>query len=453
MWVRVVLAALAAAGCHGGHIDVVKMATDFSMTNKGRKVPILSVPAETVVAYSLDGGGGLETTALSTIASLSSVVHNAPNVSSLRFVYLMIVPEEVQEKLAAAICATITSAVGARLKSGGGALPMCASRAFDKTALNSTSCAVADAELPARVTFIFFPSLEQLFPDRIANLLELLCCSQRRYQTDRQELARSLGNHARFFAHLALLHLGTRRVLFLDADTLTRTDVTKLYEAPLTARGFVGAARRCASKRAAYKPRFKFDDAVVQEFGLKSEAFHINAGVLLVDLEQYCLASVVEALERILERHVAGPQLWHQGNNQPPFTIAVAAHLTFLHPSWNVRPGDADAESRIVARHKEGSMAEDLCAQMVAAPPLIIHTHEPAPASPGRPPVLSRWWAPSRGRARSAGRVRSRDSQRLAAATAALGTSLPAGPCRRGSAAASLWPSSTLQCPAPSSMK
>ena len=73
---------------------------------------------------------------------------------------------------------------------------------------------------------------------------------------DRPELARAMGNHARFFAYLALLPLGVRRAMFLDVDTLAHDDVAPLMASPLDEQKFVAAAKRCAPKRAAYKPRF-----------------------------------------------------------------------------------------------------------------------------------------------------------------------------------------------------
>ena len=83
----------------------------------------------------------------------------------------------------------------------------------------------------------------------------------------------------------------------------------------------MAAARRCAPKRAAYKPRFRFRDSLVSAMGLRSEKQHVNAGVLVIDLARYCEADVVGNLDSVLVRHIKGPPLWHQGNNQPPFTV------------------------------------------------------------------------------------------------------------------------------------
>ena len=219
----------------------------------------------------------------------------------------------------------------------------------------------------------------------------LFCCAQRRWKGQRPELATSLGNHARFFAYLALLPLGARRAVFLDADTLAHDDLTDLIEAPLTNDKFVAAARRCAPGKAAYKPRFRFRDPLVQELGLRNVRQHVNAGVLVMDLQAYCEADIVEKLDRVLVRHITGSPLWHQGNNQPPFTIAAAAHTLFVHPSWNVRPGDARGQSQI--RRKRGQKSQspaaetvkEQCASMMRTAPRILHAHfRPCDALPPR---------------------------------------------------------------------
>ncbi|KAH8044224.1 hypothetical protein JL721_12927 [Aureococcus anophagefferens] len=76
------------------------------------------------------------------------------------------------------------------------------------------------------------------YPGRVQRVLELLCCSQHCYAVDRPELARSMGNHARFFAYLALLPLGVRRAMFLDVDTLAHDDVAPLMASPLDEQKF-----------------------------------------------------------------------------------------------------------------------------------------------------------------------------------------------------------------------
>ena len=73
-----------------------------------------------------------------------------------------------------------------------------------------------------------------------------------------------------------------------------------------------------------------------------------------MDMERYCAADVVGNLDTVLVRHLRGPPLWRQGNNQPPFTIAAARHTLFVHPSWNVRPGDARAEQMVAGRAGQG---------------------------------------------------------------------------------------------------
>ena len=297
------------------------------------------------IVYSLDASPGLVDHAFSAVASLSSVVHASANATALRFAFVLTIPEASLDEFTAALCATIISAVGRDLHRPG--LPVCARRslaAFLAEGSDGSCAAAGNAALPARVTFVHFPQHAGDYPGRVQRVLELLCCSQHRYAVDRPELARSMGNHARFFAYLALLPLGVRRAMFLDVDTLAHDDVAPLMASPLDEQKFVAAAKRCAPKRAAYKPRFKFSDPLVAEFGLRSEAQHVNAGVLVMDMERYCAADVVGNLDTVLVRHLRGPPLWRQGNNQPPFTIAAARHTLFVHPSWNVRPGDARAE-------------------------------------------------------------------------------------------------------------
>ena len=148
------------------------------------------------------------------------------------------------------------------------------------------------------------------------------------------------------------------------------------------------AKKRCSYGRDGaagrrYKPRFKFSHPLVKAMGLFNERQHVNAGVLVVDLERYCEEDLVAKLDKVLVQHLQGPPLWHQGNNQPPFTIAAAAHTLFVHPSWNVRPGDARGQARAQHAQKRSassapsSQIKDQCASMLHTPPKILHAHFP----------------------------------------------------------------------------
>ena len=332
------------------------------------------------IVFSLDASPKLADHAFSAIASLSSVAHASKNASSLRFAFILTVPPKTVEPFTRALCGAIIAVAGKKMHVGH-ETPFCARRSLAKLMGDDKKCDVASKKLPARVTFIHFPQEDDGYPPRVRRVLELFCCAQRRWKGQRPELATSLGNHARFFAYLALLPLGARRTVFLDADTLAHDDLTDLIEAPLTNDKFVAAARRCAPGKAAYKPRFRFRDPLVQELGLRNVRQHVNAGVLVMDLQAYCEADIVEKLDRVLVRHITGSPLWHQGNNQPPFTIAAAAHTLFVHPSWNVRPGDARGQSQI--RRKRGQKSQSLsaetvkeqCASMMRTAPRILHAH------------------------------------------------------------------------------
>lgn len=345
------------------------------------------------IVFSLDASPGLVDHAFSAIASLSSIVHASPNATRLRFAFVLTIPEASMDDFTAAMCDVVISSVGGAMHEAGGGVPMCARRslgAFLEAGSDRSCGARPAARLPARVTFVHFPQHARAYPGRVQRVLELLCCSQHRYSVDRPELARSMGNHARFFAYLALLPLGVRRALFLDVDTLVHDDVGPLLGEQLDEQRFIAAAKRCAPKRAAYKPRFKFADPLVAEFGLKSEAQHVNAGVLVMDMERYCAADIVKNLDAVLVRHLRGPPLWRQGNNQPPFTIAAARHTLFVHPSWNVRPGDAKAEQMVAGRQsrysrKHPKQGYDPCAEMIHTAPKILHAHfKPCDALPAR---------------------------------------------------------------------
>jgi len=285
------------------------------------------------IVYSLDASPKLSDHAFSALASLASIAHASADPASLRFAFVLTLPEATVGAFADAFCGVVREAVPAL---AGGSAPLCAQLQFSelygrRRPSNGTACApAAGARLPASVTFVHFPDDAAAYPLQVARVLERLCCSQRRYRVDRPELARSMGNHARFFAYLALLPLGVRRALFLDADTLVRDDVGDLLAAPLTEDRFVAAAARCAPKKAAYRPRFRFEAKIVHDMGLHDERQHVNAGVLVVDVARYCAADVVRNLDDVLAAHLAGPRLWRQGNNQPPFTIAAARHT----PGW-----------------------------------------------------------------------------------------------------------------------
>ena len=104
---------------------------------------------------------------------------------------------------------------------------------------------------------------------------------------------------------------------------------------------------------------------------------------------RYCAADVVRNLDDVLAAHLAGPRLWRQGNNQPPFTIAAARHTLFVHPGWNVRPADAAAERAVAGRSKgkpaaadgppppasAARVARDECEAMIRGDVRILHSH------------------------------------------------------------------------------
>lgn len=360
----------------------------------------LEVPEDTVIAFSLDAGPSLDTHAFSVIAALSSVMHFSMHAEQLRFAIMLTVPPEAVEPLVEAMCRAVRSVIRKVVPQS--SLRMCSTASFADVA-NETRCAASRIGLDAWVTFVDFPSNAVEYPESISELLELLCCSQRRYAVKRAELATSLGNHARFFAHVALLPAGVRRVLFLDADVLARVDVTALYATQLTPAHFIAAARRCATKRAAYKPKFKFHDELVKEFGLKSMSMLVNAGVLVVDLEAYCRAKVIDALKTVLRRHIAGPPLWLDGNNQPPFTIAAARHIVFVDPSWNVRVGDARGQAHVTrVKRRRHEPVDDECTAMLADP-WILHAHfKPCEALPS-------WLCPTSSAANTSHQKHSKD--------------------------------------------
>mmetsp|Transcript_13244 Transcript_13244/g.17672 ORF Transcript_13244/g.17672 Transcript_13244/m.17672 type:complete len:529 (-) Transcript_13244:2-1588(-) len=366
----------------------------------------LEVPTEPVVVFALDSGPRLDSHVFSTVAALSSVVHFSENPESLRFVLLLTIPEDALEILAEAICAILDSAVGqfyfqkkTRKKK---AIPSCKHVYFKDTPLGQNKtvtepdCIANYHGLEARITLVQFPIMAKHYPREVSELFELFCCSQRRYSMSRPELARSLGNHARFHAHITLLFLGVRRALFLDADILARVDIISLYSTSLTKVRFVAAARRCAQKRARYKPHFKFNDELIQSYGLRGNALLINAGVLVVDLQAYCHTRLLDSMKIILRKHVAGPPLWRDGNNQPPFTIAAARHITYVHPGWNVRLGDAKGQVMINRAHSRANRKrhrrpstntnsnEEECTHMLDDP-YILHAHfNPCSALPSR---------------------------------------------------------------------
>lgn len=105
--------------------------------------------------------------------------------------------------------------------------------------------------------------------------------------------------------------------------------------------------------------------------------------MLLIDLEAYCNSGILDSLKAILRRHIAGPPLWRDGNNQPPFTIAAAKHISFVDPSWNVRLGDARGQAQVSRlKRKRHQFVEDECTAMLADP-WILHAHfKPCDALP-----------------------------------------------------------------------
>lgn len=107
------------------------------------------------------------------------------------------------------------------------------------------SCDRSMKRLPARVTFVHFPQESEGYPPRVRRVLELLCCAQKRWKVQRgTELGKSLGNHARFFAYLALLPLGARRAVSRSAR-----EPNAAFERHRADRGNAAGARRSRRRR------------------------------------------------------------------------------------------------------------------------------------------------------------------------------------------------------------
>ena len=152
-------------------------------------------------------------------------------------------------------------------------------------------------------------------------------------------------NLQRYFADQLLMPLGVARVVYLDTDVCVYDDLAPLLAVLEDQDERFGGAVAAAARRGLSKAErdranaqgIKTEEDVVRQHGFTSRTQDFNAGVLALDLVEFCKQGIVDKMLRLLDVHNGGQLLWHEGNEQPPFSIATAKTTQLVDASFNCR--------------------------------------------------------------------------------------------------------------------
>lgn len=153
-------------------------------------------------------------------------------------------------------------------------------------------------------------------------------------------------NFAAFYLPYVLRE--SKRVLYLDSDTVVRGDVGDLRG--LDMQGLAAAAvEDCSQFIAKYidYDMLRSYDRTTQQSGwtrwgisddLSNSTCVFNRGVVLFDCERWRELRLTETIEDLVEAFVQSrARLWRGGISQPPFLLALAGRYLKLDLEWNVR--------------------------------------------------------------------------------------------------------------------
>lgn len=129
-----------------------------------------------------------------------------------------------------------------------------------------------------------------------------------------------------------VLDAGVERVLWIDADTLIREDVSKLWDQPMS-----DACALAVPDRLVPRVGSAFGVAGWRELGIDPGLPYFNAGVLLADLDLWRQASVTENALDYLHRHARRTYFW----DQEALNAVLALRWHPLDGRWNCSPVEA----------------------------------------------------------------------------------------------------------------
>jgi lipopolysaccharide biosynthesis glycosyltransferase len=124
-----------------------------------------------------------------------------------------------------------------------------------------------------------------------------------------------------------LLPAPLERVIWLDSDLVVERDITALWEAPLNGRVLAAVQDLVVPF---VSSRFGVEDFA--EHGMRPDAPHFNAGVMLVDLQQWRATDVAQQAIDYLDRRRGRVWFW----DQQALNVVLRDRWTLLDPRWNV---------------------------------------------------------------------------------------------------------------------
>ncbi|KAJ1636077.1 hypothetical protein T492DRAFT_902079, partial [Pavlovales sp. CCMP2436] len=146
---------------------------------------------------------------------------------------------------------------------------------------------------------------------------------------------------SRYFMPQLLLRHGVERFVYLDSDTCALAPLDPLYALPLSARYFIGYARRQRHDDVYTREFYNVTHPLAATYGLyNDEALAVNTGVFVVDTKHMCSGDGFRRMAELARKLVAGGGMLFSraaGFDQPLSVVALAASTTYADPRWNCR--------------------------------------------------------------------------------------------------------------------
>lgn len=141
----------------------------------------------------------------------------------------------------------------------------------------------------------------------------------------------------------------TKRLLYMDADTLILGDLGKLFDMDL--KGKPCAAVPYCNQR--LKHYINFD--VLHELGytgIDPDSCIANRGLVLIDVQVWGKLKITESIEQYLDAYrTADKDLWVSGMSQPPWLLAMNGNYERLADDWNCNSLGRNSMDKVEAEH------------------------------------------------------------------------------------------------------
>eukprot|EP00930_Biecheleria_cincta_P002719 TRINITY_DN10370_c0_g2_i2.p1 TRINITY_DN10370_c0_g2~~TRINITY_DN10370_c0_g2_i2.p1 ORF type:complete len:556 (+),score=106.81 TRINITY_DN10370_c0_g2_i2:103-1770(+) len=125
----------------------------------------------------------------------------------------------------------------------------------------------------------------------------------------------------------------TKRLLYIDADTLLLGDLGELFDMDLQGKP-CAAVPYCNQRLEHY---INFDVLRAQGYtGIDPNSCIANRGLVLIDVKVWTQLKITESIEKFLEAYrIADKDLWVSGMSQPPWLLAMNGNYARLGEDWN----------------------------------------------------------------------------------------------------------------------